>query len=75
MWSSLRASLQVREVDDIRLGFFELTNGFACRCVSKDNFYFVMRGECRLVKRYSGLEQKQRERKTPCFVEISTICR
>nr|KAE8931427.1 hypothetical protein PF009_g18513 [Phytophthora fragariae] len=39
-----------------------------------NNFYFIMHGECRLVKRYSGLEQKQGGHKKPCFVEISTIC-
>ncbi|KAG2859967.1 hypothetical protein PC113_g8453 [Phytophthora cactorum] len=40
-----------------------------------NNFYFIKQGECRLVKRYSALEQKQKQhdRKQPCLVEISSI--
>lgn len=39
-------------------------------------FYFVKQGECRMVKRYSVLEQRtpQHNRKQPCFVEMATIC-
>ncbi|KAF4040529.1 Cyclic nucleotide-binding domain [Phytophthora infestans] len=40
-----------------------------------NHFYFIKQGECRLVKRYSALEQKHihQGRKQPCFVEISPI--
>ncbi|ETN07239.1 hypothetical protein PPTG_13591 [Phytophthora nicotianae INRA-310] len=39
-----------------------------------NNFFFIKQGECRLVKRYSALEQKKRQHDhKQCFVEISSI--